>query len=96
MPQDENASVCRPLLVEFDSRLTNNQAMEKLYKLKNATDEFKRLSIAHDMTVSEREQCRALVEEAQQKEALEQGNFVYRVRGQPGVLTVVQLKKNRA
>jgi len=33
-------------LVEFDSRLTKNQAMENLYKLKNATDEFKRL-IAH-------------------------------------------------
>jgi len=29
-----------------------------------------RLSIARDMTVSEREQCRALVEEAKQKEAL--------------------------
>ena len=70
--------------------------MSNLCKLKNATDEFKRLSIAHDITVSERDQCRALVEEAKQKEALEQGNFVYRVRGQPGALKVVQLRKNRA
>ena len=59
--------------------------MESLNELKNAEAVYKQLSsIAHDMTQRERDQCRTLVEEAKQKEAQETGNYIYRVRGQPG------------
>jgi len=79
--KDEDITIHRPLLVEFHSRMQKNEIMESLNKLKNAEAVYKQLSIAHDMTQRESEQCRTLVEEAKQKEAQETGNYIYRVRG---------------
>jgi len=46
----------------------------------------------HVMTQRERDQCRTLVEEAKQKEAQETGNYIYRVRGQPGAWRMIKIK----
>jgi len=45
------------------------------------------------MTVNERLECRYLVAEAKQKEAEDSsGEYLYRVRGTPGKMRIVQIK----
>lgn len=84
----------RPLLIEFKDGRTKNQIMESLSKLKNAEERFKTISICHDMTESERIQCRTLVKEAKDKQAADQsGEWLYRVRGVPGNMRIVKLRK---
>ena len=67
--------------------------MENLYKLKSLPKRFRNISIAHDMTQKERDDCKALVEEAKSKSANEMGEWIYRVRGPPGMMKIVQLRK---
>jgi len=89
----DRQNVSRPLLIEFKSYTTKNQLMESLYKLKNADDHFRQLSITHDMTKNERIEIQKKVEEAKLKEREETGEFIWRVRGTPGSLRIVRLKK---
>jgi len=42
--------------------------MESLYRLKHAKQKFKGVVIAHDMTRTERDECKRLVAEAKDKE----------------------------
>jgi len=58
--------------------------MESLYKIKSLPAKFANISIAHDMTKKEREVCKELVEVAKTRTQNEAGNWIYRVRGQPG------------
>ena len=68
----------RPILVEFQSRMLKNYIMENLKKLGSADRKFKCLSVTHDMTKKEREQCKFLVESAKLKEQQEcQGNTFF-------------------
>jgi hypothetical protein len=89
----------RPLLVEFTYRTTKNLIMQNLSHLRSAKDELKGISIAHDMTKKEREECKELVEEAKKKqldaaqEGHGSGEYIYRVRGAPGHMKIVRLKK---
>ena len=71
--------------------------MESLYKLKNANAHFRQLSmtITHDMTKIERSEIQKKVEEAKQKEMEETGEFIWRVRGVPGALKLVRLRKRQ-
>ena len=84
----------RPLLIQFREKSLKNQVMESLSKLKNSDDRFKNLSISHDMTKNERHKCKTLVEEAKQKQSEEQGEYIFRVRGAPGNMKVVRLRKH--
>ena len=68
--------------------------MESLYRLKHAEQKFKGVVIAHDMTRTERDECKRLVAEAKDKEDDDtSGEFMYRVRGPPGNLRIVKIKK---
>ena len=61
--------------------------MGNVTNLGQATDEFKGITIYHEMTIKEREQCKEFVDEARkdlQKQNEKTGNFVYVVRGLPG------------
>ena len=59
--------------------------MESLSLLKSADDRFRNISIMHDMTKSERAQCKDMVRQASEKKAADQsGEFKYLVRGMPG------------
>ena len=70
--------------------------MESLYKLKNANAHFQQLSVTHDMTKNERSEIQKKVEEAKQKEREEEtGEYIWRVRGAPGSLKVVRLRKRQ-
>lgn len=89
----------RPLLIEFTHRTTKNLVMQNLSHLRSANNELKGISIAHDMTKKEREECKKLVEEAKKKqnEAAHDGHgsgeYIYRVRGAPGQMKIVKLKQ---
>jgi len=48
----------RPILVEFQSRILKNYIMANLKKLGSADRKFKCLSVTHDITKKEREQCK--------------------------------------
>jgi len=91
---DEKVQSDRPLMIQFREKTCKNRIMECLFKLKNADPKFKTVSITHDFTKSEREECKVLVEKAKKKQADEQGEYIWRVRGLPGQLKLVKLKKN--
>ena len=83
----------RPLMVQFAGYTQKNLVMESLYKLKHAETQFKKIVIAHDMTQTEREECRKLVADAKAQEAKDNsGEYIYRVRGLPGKMKVVKIK----
>jgi hypothetical protein len=80
----------RPLLVQFREKGLKNRVMESLRMLKNGDEKFKNLSITHEMTRKEREECKRLVEEAKSKQV--EGEFKYRVRGSPGNMKIVRIQ----
>jgi len=68
--------------------------MNNLFKLKHLESKYKNVAIAHDMTKNERKDCKTLVEEAKKKQEEElSGNYIYRVRGAPGAMTIVRLRR---
>ena len=58
----------RPLMVQLKEKAVKNRIMESLHKLGQAEEKFKNISIAHDLTVNERNECKALVSEAKKKQ----------------------------
>ena len=85
----------RPLLLQFGGRLAKSLVMDSLFRLKNIDTKFNRITISHDMTKKEREECKLLVDEAIEKERLDtSGEWVYRVRGPPVQMRIVSIKKN--
>jgi len=84
----------RPLLVEFANGHVKKVAMNNVTNLRSAKDKFQGVTISHDMTVKEREQCKLLVEEAKKMQNEETGNYIYRVRGPPGQMKVVKFRKH--
>ena len=89
----KKGTTARPLLIQFREKAQKNKVMESLNKLKGASDKFRNISITHDMTKSERETCRKLVEEAKEHQSKESGEFLWRVRGLPGMMKVIKIVK---
>lgn len=90
-----DSSKARPLLVEFSDGHVKNIVMENASRLGHAKGKFEGITISHDMTVKEREQCRKLVAEAKEKQQEdESGEYIYKVRGPPGQMKIVKYKKN--
>jgi hypothetical protein len=85
----------RPILVQVREKTLKNQIMESLHKLRVADDKFKNISITHDLTQKERNECKTLIEEAKKKQADETGEFIWRVRGLPGQLKLTKIKKRQ-
>ena len=68
--------------------------MESLFKLKQSEQKFRQIVIAHDMTKAEREHCRNLVADARDMATDDMsGEFIYRVRGPPGDMKILKLRK---
>ena len=80
-------------MIQFREKALKNRVMESLYKLKRAEDKFKSTSITHDFTRSERAECKTLVDEAKERQTDEQGEYLWRVRGLPGQLKLVKIRK---
>lgn len=91
----QEAGKPRPLMVKFSDGRVKNLVMEFASRLSQAKDKFAGVTISHDMTVKEREMCRKLVAEAKQKQEEDtSGEFLYRVRGLPGQMKIIKIKKN--
>jgi hypothetical protein len=84
----------RPLMVQCREKTLKNRVMESLHKLKNAAPKFRNISVTHDLTINERAECKSLLLEAKDKQTQETGEYLWRVRGLPGQLKLVKLRKN--
>ena len=75
----------RPLKIVMARETEIDEIMSNLYKLKDANDAYKKISITHDYTVEERAQIKSFSESAKAKNALEgeSSKVVWRVRGSP-------------
>ena len=92
--RNEETNKPRAILIQFENGMTKNYMMNNLHKLRKAEGSMKNIVISYDMTLSEREQRRALVKEAKDKEAADiLGEWIYRVRGLPGQMKVVRWRK---
>jgi len=54
----------RPLMVQLASYTYKNLHMESLYKRRHALQKFKGVIVSYDMTKSDREECKRLVNDA--------------------------------
>ena len=84
----------RPLMVKFKERTLKNRIMENMFRLKDSEQKFKNISVTHDLTLNERGELKTLLEEAKKKQSEETGEYLWRVRGLPGQLKLIRLKKN--
>jgi hypothetical protein len=91
--QDKDSIPCRPLLVEFVNGMTKNLIMNNTKRLKTPPEDLVGVIINHDMTMSERQQCKKLALEAKEKQDQSSGELIYRVRGLPGQMRIVSWKK---
>ena len=70
--------------------------MESLSMLKGADERYFNISIQHDMTKREREQCKETVKLAlEQKAADQSGEYKYLVKGYPGSMRVVKIRNRK-
>jgi plastocyanin len=88
------ADGCRPVLIGFKTSAMKNVVTESLGHLAEAAGKYRILSITHDMTKRDREECKKMVMEAKSQQAHEtSGEWMYRVRGAPGEMKIIRLKK---
>jgi hypothetical protein len=88
-------SRARSLLVEFSDGHIKNMVMENASRLEKAQGKFEHVTISHNMTAKERDQCRKLVAEAKHKQSEdESGEYIYKVRGPPAQMKIMKFKKN--
>jgi hypothetical protein len=97
---EDGTGKARPLLIERSNGHVKNLVMENVTRLALAKEEFKGIIISHDMTKKEREHCKEMVAEAKMREqndnALDQsGECVYRVRGPPGLMKILKLRRRK-
>ena len=62
--EPENTTKVRPIKVEFESNEAQEEIMSKAYKLASAPENLKKISVSYDMTKTEQEQCKILVQQA--------------------------------
>ena len=84
----------RPVLITLSSKIAKNLVMASLFRLRYADCKFKNVVISHDMSRKDRDQCKLLSEEAKKlTEGDEKGEWLYRVTGLPGYMTIVPIRK---
>jgi len=86
----------RPVLVQFGSRHIKNLIMESLYKIKSMDTRFRNIIVAHDLTKKQREESKALVQEAKAKTDQESGDYIYKVRGPPALMRLHSYRQHCA
>jgi hypothetical protein len=73
----------RPIKVRFSDSKSRDKVLSNLYKLKNAPDTIKHLSIRQDLNNLQREELRRMQDKAFKK-SQESTDTFYRVKGEPG------------
>ena len=76
---------CRPIKIVMKNNADKRLIMSNLNKLKDAPEQFKKLTLTDDHTIEERALIKKLVEEAKLKNQEQgvDGQFIYKVRGSP-------------
>jgi len=83
----------RPILIQLGSRHMKNLIMESLFKIKSMDAQFKNVIVAHNMTRKQTEEGKLLVTEAKVKSDEESGDWIYKVREQPGQIRIIKIRK---
>ena len=78
-----NESKSRPIKVELSSQNEKQMVMNNLIKLKNAVDQFKKISVTADYTIEERAVISNKVAERHKTETEGEGKYIWKVRGTP-------------
>ncbi|VDI66055.1 Hypothetical predicted protein [Mytilus galloprovincialis] len=94
--REENAEKPRPMKVTLENVDIKKKLMKNLTKLKAVDKEskFGNISVTHDMTKTEREQNKAKLTEAKQKnENDKSGKHLYIVRGPPWARKIIRVPK---
>ena len=82
----------RPLKVTFENAEQREKLLTNLNNLKEADEDLRKLSISPDMSKETRNEIKKMVEEAKEKSRNSDGK-IFRVRGPPGHLRIVETKK---
>ena len=82
----------RPVKITMKDTVSKRTIMKNLSKLKDAAGALKKVKITHDMSKTERELNMAKVQEAREKNEMEEGNYKHIVRGPPWDRRVVRIK----
>ena len=84
----------RPIRITFNNTDVKRQFFRNLGNLKSEKNEnYKEVSVNHDLTVLEREKEKQLYEEAKQLNRESNGKEKYRVRGPPWDRIIIKLRK---
>ena len=68
-------------MIQFREREIKNLALESLTKLRIAENKFKCISVCHNLTKAERDQCKKLIEEAKKNQAENQSGLHFHSEG---------------
>ena len=82
----------RPLKVRFNTKEDKDEVLGKLRNLAKASDAFRKISVKHDMSQSEREQIKVKINECKEKTANSE-KYAYLVRGPPWNLRILEVPK---
>ena len=86
----------RPLLVTLANKTDKGMVFRNMSKLQAAEEKYKQVSITNDYSKDERAEIKQKVAEAKEQEKADQSkNWIYRVRGSPGNLKIVKIKRSQ-
>ena len=77
----------RPIKIVFESETDKDSCLKNAFKLQEANQAVKKISLSHDLTSLQRDELHAKLSEARSKndeEKAKNSNVVWKVRGQPG------------
>ena len=88
---EEQTNKSRPLKVVFDTSVAQDEIMGKVYKLAQAPDNIKNVSVNYDMNKDERDECSRLVKDAKNK-SKNSTTHKYKVIGRPGQMKIMEIE----
>ena len=90
-----SAEKCRPLKVCFSTVAEKRLFLSNLKELKGK-DEFKDVSVSHDMCEEDKLEKKKLLKEAYQKNQADTSkNFTFKVRGRPGEMYIAKISNTQ-
>ena len=83
-------------MVTLANKTDKGMLFRNVSKLQAAEEKYKQVSITNDYSKDERAEIKQKVAEAKEQEKADQSkNWIYRVRGSPGNLKIVKIKRSQ-
>ncbi|XP_019631476.1 PREDICTED: uncharacterized protein LOC109475302 [Branchiostoma belcheri] len=93
---DNDSKRGRPLKITLENKEDRAVILNRLYKLKGAEDQIRRISVTADFSRDEREKIKALVQEAKNRTQQEvKGDYIHVVRGTYPKLQIIRKKQRK-